>query len=128
MWSLVKRALNAIGLPLWTEGQTAALGASGQSYCVWCFLYTKSKSPTFTYSPTDKMYPRAAICLRLYIGNVIHVDVYLLIFDISQPFPCCHVEPPKDWPPASLRLYVGSRIDSFTTQQIYIGHSRMWRQ
>ena len=73
------------------------------------------------------MYPRA-ICLRLDISNVVHVDVYLLIFDISQPFPSCHVEPPKGLAPLSLRLDVGGKVGGFTTRQIHIGHSRMWRQ
>ena len=59
-----------------------ALGASDQSYCFWCFLYPKSKSPTFAYSSANEMYPRA-VGLRLYIGNVIQVYIYFLIFNIS---------------------------------------------
>jgi hypothetical protein len=57
-------------------------------------LHQEQKSDLRLFS-RQQLCPRAAICLRFYIGNVVHVDVYLLIFDISQPFPCCHVEPPK---------------------------------
>ena len=59
-----------------------ALGASDQSYCFWCFLYPKSKSPTFAYSSANEMYPRA-VGLRLYISNVIQVYIYFFIFNIS---------------------------------------------
>ena len=81
---------------------------------------------SFVNSAAYKVYPRPAICLRLDISNTVHVDVDLLIFDIRQPFPRCHVEPPKlVRPHSSLQLDVGSKLGGFVPRQIHIGHARM---
>ena len=84
------------------------------------FLLTAS----FVNSAVYKVYPRPAICYRH--SNIVHVDVDLLIFDIRQPFPRCHVEPPKlVRPHSSLQLDVGSKLGGFVPRQIHIGHARM---